>query len=51
MSAFPRIRFHFAVRQSKRFQREPSPLFELASVLVRFNHVAGFVVKADHCSV
>jgi len=26
----------------------PSPLFELARVLVRFNHVASLVVNAHH---
>jgi hypothetical protein len=25
-----------------------SPLFEIASVLVRFDHVARFIVKANH---
>jgi len=26
----------------------PSPLFELAGVLVRLNHVARFIVNANH---
>jgi hypothetical protein len=28
-----------------------SPLFELALVLVRFNHVASVIVNAYHCTV
>jgi hypothetical protein len=25
-----------------------SPLFEIASVLVRFDHISGFIVNANH---
>jgi hypothetical protein len=28
-----------------------SPLFEIAPVLVRFDHVASFIVNANHCIV
>jgi hypothetical protein len=28
-------------------ERKPSPLFELACVLVRFDHVARFIVNAN----
>ena len=29
-------------------ERKPSPLFELARVLVRLDHVARFIVNANH---
>ncbi len=29
-------------------ERKPSPLFELAFALVRFDHVARFIVNANH---
>ena len=28
-----------------------SPLFEIARVLVRFNHVARCILNADHCDL
>ena len=27
------------------------PLFEIALVLVRFDHVASFIINADHCII
>jgi len=29
-------------------KRDPSPLFEIASVLVRFDHVASIIVNVNH---
>jgi hypothetical protein len=28
-----------------------SPLFEIARVLMRFNHVAAHIVNTDHCAM
>ncbi len=42
---------HLAAKSS-RCQKEggeTSPLFEIARVLVRFDHVARFIVSADDC--
>jgi hypothetical protein len=33
---------------TSRAERKPSPRFELARVLVRFNHIASVIVNADH---
>jgi hypothetical protein len=33
---------------ARRAERKASPLFEIARVLVRFDHVASFVVNANH---
>jgi hypothetical protein len=33
---------------AKRAERKASPLSELARVLVRLDHVAGFIVNATH---
>jgi hypothetical protein len=32
-------------------KKEISPLFELARVLVRFNHIANVIVNADHSAM
>jgi hypothetical protein len=36
------------VSRRMRAERKASPLFELACVLVRLNHVASFIVNANH---
>jgi predicted trehalose synthase len=33
---------------ARRAERKASPLFEIARVLVRFDHVASFIVNANH---
>jgi hypothetical protein len=33
---------------AKRAERKASPLFEIASVLVRLDHVASRIVNTDH---
>jgi hypothetical protein len=33
---------------ARRAERKASPLFEIARVLVRFDHVASAIVNADH---
>jgi hypothetical protein len=49
MSAFPRISFHFAVRQSKNdSSAKPLPFFEIARVLVRLDQLTSRIVNANH---
>jgi hypothetical protein len=36
-----------AFATGKDFEKRNSPLFEIARVLVRFDHIAGFIVNAD----
>jgi hypothetical protein len=36
---------------ARRAERKASPLFELASVLMRLDHVACFIVNANHSIV
>jgi hypothetical protein len=33
---------------ARRAERKASPLFEIARVLVRLNHIARFIVNANH---
>jgi hypothetical protein len=33
---------------ARRAERKASPLFEIAGALVRFNHIARFIVNANH---
>jgi hypothetical protein len=34
-----------------RAERKASPLSEIARVLVRFNHIARFIINANHCAM
>src|SRR5207253_11185394 len=45
---FLRVIRHCNPLVGKTWQRRPLPLFELARVLVRFDHVANRIVNADH---
>jgi hypothetical protein len=36
---------------ARRAERKASPLFEIARLLVRFDHVATFVVNANHSAM
>jgi hypothetical protein len=40
-----------AFATGKDFEKRNSPLFEIASVFVRFKHVASFIVNANHSIV
>jgi hypothetical protein len=36
---------------ARRAERKASPLFEIVRVLVRFDHVASFIVNANHSAM
>jgi hypothetical protein len=36
---------------ARRAERKASPLFELALVLVRFDHIASIIVDANHSTM
>jgi hypothetical protein len=36
---------------ARRAERKASPLFEIAVVLVRLDHVASFIVNANHGAI